>query len=579
MTGPRLTGYPYRTLFVWAAALALFWLAAFSPWSMGWNLGIGTAVALVTCIALAATTRRIHARRTASQQVLAAMAGALQTLPGDIRRNTPLVLALGESTGVLVRAFGNEVVHNTDSAIWVRVDDPTRLKYVADALKHWREGQGPDALIYLIDADSAVDPSILNAATLRWRAAVDEASRTVGYPLPLGVAVYAAEATTPSPCPWFGMSGSLPSLPNALTDQIATSVFAHARWVTQENREQWAYLAARIDAGARWAADALLPPFVDTAWGVRPANLAAFGLTVVQGAASSASPMGRYADAITGLIQPSRAVTRTRLPLPDALLRGIALQPARRALPRALAHAFVGLAAAFCAAAGASAWQNRALVTRIHADMTRYQAISPEHDAARSDALVAIRRDRIELERYASVGLPPRLSLGFYRAGALLPTLNTLIASYQPPEPPPPMIELSSLSLFRSGSAVLNPGSNRVMFGALEMIKAHPDKRVLVAGHTDSTGNPISNQRLSEVRAASVRDWLADASGIPLSHFAIQGYGDTRPKAPNDTEPGRAANRRVEITLIPDCRTGGTEGNKSSRSTNFPPGQPACSFE
>ena len=547
---------------------------------MGWKLGIGTTVALITCIALAAATRRLQTQRTASQQVLAAMAGALQTLPGDIRRNTPLVLALGESSGVLARAFGNEVVHNTDSAIWIRVDDPTRLKYIADALKRWRDGQGPDAAVYLVDADGAVDTSILSAATFRWRAAVEEASRAVGYPLPLCVAVYAAEAAAAqSPCPWFGMSGLLQSPSNALADQIATSAFAHARWAAQEAREQWAYRAARIDAGARWAADALLPPLVDAARGIRPANLAAFGLTVAQGEASSASPIGRYADAITGLTQPSGTVTRTRLPLPDALLPGIALQPARRALPRALAHAFVALAVAFCVAAGASAWQNRALVARMQADMVRYQSIPPEHDAARSDALVAIRRDRTELERYARVGVPPRLSLGFYRAGALLPTLNTLIANYQPPEPPPPMIELSSLSLFRSGSAVLNPGSNRVMFGALEMIKAHPDKRVLVAGHTDSTGNPISNQRLSEARAASVRDWLADASGIPLSHFAIQGYGDTRSKAPNDTESGRAANRRVEITLIPDCRTGSTEGSTSTRTPHSPSGQPACSFE
>jgi outer membrane protein OmpA-like peptidoglycan-associated protein len=104
------------------------------------------------------------------------------------------------------------------------------------------------------------------------------------------------------------------------------------------------------------------------------------------------------------------------------------------------------------------------------------------------------------------------------------------------------------------------------------MIKAHPDKRVLVAGHTDSIGDLDSNFKLSEARAASARNWLADASGIPASHFAIQGYGETRPKDPNDTEAGRAANRRVEITLIPDCRD---EGG----SPAFPQGQPACSFE
>jgi len=50
-----------------------------------------------------------------------------------------------------------------------------------------------------------------------------------------------------------------------------------------------------------------------------------------------------------------------------------------------------------------------------------------------------------------------------------------------------------------------------------------------------------------------VRDWLIEASGIPATQFAIQGYGDTRPVADNTTGAGRAKNRRVEITLVPDA--------------------------
>jgi outer membrane protein OmpA-like peptidoglycan-associated protein len=95
---------------------------------------------------------------------------------------------------------------------------------------------------------------------------------------------------------------------------------------------------------------------------------------------------------------------------------------------------------------------------------------------------------------------------------------------------------------------------------------------VLIAGHTDSVGRPDSNLTLSEARAAAVRDWLADASDIPASHFAIQGYGDTRPKRSNDTGAGREANRRVEITLVPDCRD--TRADHNDRSS--PQGHAAC---
>ncbi|CAE6869293.1 putative lipoprotein YiaD [Paraburkholderia aspalathi] len=85
-----------------------------------------------------------------------------------------------------------------------------------------------------------------------------------------------------------------------------------------------------------------------------------------------------------------------------------------------------------------------------------------------------------------------------------------------------------------------------------EMIKAHPDKRILVAGYTDNVGNPDSNLKLSVARAGAVRDWLVEISGMPVTRFAIQGYGDTRPIADNDSADGRARNRRVEITLVPD---------------------------
>ncbi|WP_081889517.1 OmpA family protein [Caballeronia sordidicola] len=573
------TGYPYRSICVWIAALVIVWLVLCSPWSLGWNVFVSVLVLLGVAAAIVVATRRGIARVGATHHVLLKIDGALSGLPADIKRNTPLVLVVGTSSTVVASAFGNQAIRVTETAIWVRVTDPSRLAHFADSLKRWRGGQGPDAVAYLIDADAANDQATLTGSLRRWRSAIDEAGRAVGYPMPVCVAVYANELhPTADDCPWFGTSGTSSVETMALPELISARLTQYAGMAIPEVREARARRAARLDIATSWAVAAVLPALSDNQRSTRAVQVHSFGVIAVEGQPASDSLLARYGFERTGLALPTNksgiADSNIRYPLPDPLIRGIALQQAHRALPRALAHGFIALVALFCAAAAASAWQNRNLVERVNNDMSRYRAIPASMDAARVDALNAVKRDRDQLSRYASGSVPPRLGLGFYRAAPLLPLANTLIASYQPPEPPASMIELNSLSLFNSGSAVLNPGSNRVLVGALELIKEHASKRVLIAGHTDSIGDPRSNQSLSEARAGSVRDWLADASGISPTRFAIQGYGDTRPKASNETEAGRAANRRVEITLVPDCR--------DDRKNGTPPegheGNVACSF-
>jgi outer membrane protein OmpA-like peptidoglycan-associated protein len=210
------------------------------------------------------------------------------------------------------------------------------------------------------------------------------------------------------------------------------------------------------------------------------------------------------------------------------------------------------LACALALACWGAARNNQALIDQAAASLTRFSAIPADHDAARRTALAALTTERDRLDRYERTGVPLRLSLGMYRGAALLPVLNRAIESYQPPPPPPALITLDSMSLFDSSSARLKAGSTRALVGALEIIKAHPGKRILVAGHTDNLGDSQSNQRLSIARAGAVRDWLMEALAMPASVFAIQGYGDTRPIGQNQTPEGRARNRRVEITLVPD---------------------------
>lgn len=74
------------------------------------------------------------------------------------------------------------------------------------------------------------------------------------------------------------------------------------------------------------------------------------------------------------------------------------------------------------------------------------------------------------------------------------------------------------------------------------------DVKLLVEGHTDNTGGPEANQSLSLARAAAVKKYLEE-KGVAGDRLNIVGYGPEKPIAPNDTDAGRAKNRRVEFKV------------------------------
>ena len=86
---------------------------------------------------------------------------------------------------------------------------------------------------------------------------------------------------------------------------------------------------------------------------------------------------------------------------------------------------------------------------------------------------------------------------------------------------------------------------------------AYPDLKLEVEGHTDSTGSHEFNQRLSEKRAASVRDYLVDAN-VPVNNVMARGLAETDPVADNKTAAGRKLNRRVEMIVSGDVIGTGT---------------------
>ncbi|WP_180682789.1 OmpA family protein [Tepidicella baoligensis] len=106
---------------------------------------------------------------------------------------------------------------------------------------------------------------------------------------------------------------------------------------------------------------------------------------------------------------------------------------------------------------------------------------------------------------------------------------------------------------FAVGSADIQPNFRPILDTFAQGMLRNPEARVVIIGHTDSTGSDAINNPLSVNRAASVRDYLA-ARGVPLSSMSIDGRGSREPIASNDTAEGRARNRRVEIFMAEPAR-------------------------
>ncbi|MBP5157033.1 MAG: OmpA family protein [Treponema sp.] len=102
---------------------------------------------------------------------------------------------------------------------------------------------------------------------------------------------------------------------------------------------------------------------------------------------------------------------------------------------------------------------------------------------------------------------------------------------------------------FKSDSAELLPGQEELLDQIARILKAAPDSQYLVEGHTADTRKPAGEKRLSLSRARAVAEALA-SRGVRAEQFICKGHGASRPVADNDTEEGRAANRRVEITIL-----------------------------
>jgi len=469
----------------------------------------------------------------------------------------PIVLVCGDA---LDEKFQGQSLRKTAQGWWLRAGEVIYLTDIVRCiLAQYPCQTGQLSVMYVCHLDKHQDEAVLRAELKSLRQQSKQLSSLIGFTLPI---VISCELSGPE-TPWIVVHGDKP-----IVCPINESPLALIDWQQTDNNHrvipvlsQAFSLIREIHLDEMAKADRLTPPVDVFAVALR--------LRAENHKLSSIWTDWLYHRTCLTFSVMDRQAAPTRH-FPDAILPLLApfSSPAQGGQLTRRVVVLVWLCALL--AIGCSATNNRNLIRTIGADLQRWSAIPMNHYVPKAESLAALKQDALLLERWQRQGEPVRYSLGYYPGQQLWLALHQAIDMYIPPQAPqipeveaaPKIVRLDSMSLFDSGKSLLKTGSTKMLINSLVDIKAKPGWLIVVSGHTDNTGSREKNQALSLQRAESVRNWMRDTGDIPESCFAVQGYGDSRPMASNDTPDGRAHNRRVEISLVPQadaCRVSDTK--------------------
>ncbi|SDI68066.1 OmpA family protein [Pseudomonas panipatensis] len=573
-----------RGLWLWAGTLALVLLAIipFTGWTRTWA---GLLVVLIVALAWLWAGRRARRQRQAL-----ALVDNIALPPAAYRQ--PVVLVCGDGLAGLFGASPAEhlALRTSEQGCYLRVSSLERLPAVTDSvLAHRPHWGGQLSVLFIINPAEQTDGAELAGRVRAFRHQL-ALIRKRGIALPLLLVSYLQARRGEGP--WFSWESGQTN-PSVRETGACTGL---ADW--QRQAADSATHAARLrtcvqlHSAAAWVAEMVLPYLVKRDSRDPACVAVACAITMVpalpQAVAGNLRQQWLRDKIALADLGPAPLAAEARLPFPDPLLHLLPTYAHDSPMRRASVIALWSFVLASVAALASSAWQNTLLARQVTDDLRRYAAIpQPAHReqpefALREQAVAVLRKDAARLDNYYRHGEPLALGLGLYRGERLRTPLLSAIADYrEPPAPPvaskiPAPVRLDSLSLFGVGSAELKPGSTKVLINALVDIKAQVGWLIVIAGHTDATGNAEQNLQLSRARAGAVRDWMQRMGDIPDSCFAVQGFGASQPIASNDTEAGRAANRRVDIRLVPEVgacalSTAGPDRQHPSHQAAFTP--------
>lgn len=178
------------------------------------------------------------------------------------------------------------------------------------------------------------------------------------------------------------------------------------------------------------------------------------------------------------------------------------------------------------------------------AEMARSLAEAKAREAERAEAIAAAKAREAERNAAAADIANARAADARAEARALEAELDALKAR----ETERGLVLTLGDVLFDTDRSTLKPGAEMTLDRLAAFLEDHPDRELLIEGHTDSRGSDLYNQDLSERRANAVRMALLDR-GISPARLQTTGLGESFPVATNDTVAGRQQNRRVEIVI------------------------------
>lgn len=552
-----------RLLTILTVILALWLVLGF------WPLSIGNQVIFSLCILLAGGAALWRQRRRAVSRQRSEIVLPPEDFQGAV------VLVCGDTDGL----FPGRSAHGETRHGWyLRGDSAEQLPRLAQYLAAARPALVSQVSVLLAVVPEHHPSGEHLAQSLRdWRRSIVQCRTWLnGLPPVWSVFWVTPPGGQAAESRWFSITPERAGLQVQLKGQAPQAV---AGWQREGSSASRLHQTLWLESILTLAENALFRPFRARQAELPPLNLCAAGICLTPVAAVANNLWQQQIAGITTL-SPGNDAAPGPHPLPDLLLSSL---PHRHGVSRRMRDA--GLAAGvgflFLALAMlASFINNQRLVRSVGDHLAVYHRLSGTPPTPKLQAQQRLRADSRLLDDWLRRGEPLRYRLGLYQGGRLIPFVEAAINDWAPPPPPRPVIKqvvqgpqtirLDSMALFDTGKSTLKPGSTKLLVNSLLGIKAKPGWLIVVAGHTDSIGNDKSNQQLSLKRAEAVRDWMRDTGDVPESCFAVQGYGASRPVASNETPEGRAQNRRVEISLVPQkdaCLAPGT-ANTSGAETN-----------